>query len=155
MLRQDPVECLFSFLCSSNNHISRIHGMVDRLCQRYGTPLALDAPDAAGAAEAAGPGAKPALSLYAFPSLLQLEAATDEALRGEGYGYRAKFVVGTVAALNAKPSGGEAWLSSLRGVPYAEAAEALSALPGVGPKVRTRRLWLQPLGQLLGGGSRA
>ena len=23
MLRQDPVECLFSFICSSNNHISR------------------------------------------------------------------------------------------------------------------------------------
>ena len=23
MLRQDPVECLFSFVCSSNNHISR------------------------------------------------------------------------------------------------------------------------------------
>ena len=26
MLRQDPAECLFSFICSSNNHISRIHG---------------------------------------------------------------------------------------------------------------------------------
>ncbi|KAK9840843.1 hypothetical protein WJX81_008508 [Elliptochloris bilobata] len=27
VLRQDPVECLFSFICSSNNHISRITGM--------------------------------------------------------------------------------------------------------------------------------
>jgi N-glycosylase/DNA lyase len=26
MLRQDPLECLFSFICSSNNHISRITG---------------------------------------------------------------------------------------------------------------------------------
>ena len=24
MLRQDPVECLISFICSSNNHITRI-----------------------------------------------------------------------------------------------------------------------------------
>ena len=40
MLRQDPVECLFQFVCSSNNHISRIHGMVERLCSTYGTPLA-------------------------------------------------------------------------------------------------------------------
>ncbi|GFH08980.1 WD_REPEATS_REGION domain-containing protein, partial [Haematococcus lacustris] len=24
MLRQDPLECLFQFICSSNNHISRI-----------------------------------------------------------------------------------------------------------------------------------
>ncbi len=39
MLRQDPVECLFEFICSSNNHISRIHGMVERLCSKYGTPL--------------------------------------------------------------------------------------------------------------------
>ena len=39
MLRQDPTECLFQFICSSNNHISRIHGMVERLCTRYGTPL--------------------------------------------------------------------------------------------------------------------
>jgi 3-methyladenine DNA glycosylase/8-oxoguanine DNA glycosylase len=39
VLRQDPVECLFQFVCSSNNHISRIHGMVERLCREYGTPL--------------------------------------------------------------------------------------------------------------------
>lgn len=39
VLRQDPVECLFEFVCSSNNHISRIHGMVERLCRAYGTPL--------------------------------------------------------------------------------------------------------------------
>ena len=38
-MRQDPVECLFEFICSSNNHISRIKGMVERLCQDYGTPL--------------------------------------------------------------------------------------------------------------------
>lgn len=39
MLRQDPVECLFSFICSSNNHISRIQGMVERLCSTLGAPL--------------------------------------------------------------------------------------------------------------------
>jgi hypothetical protein len=39
MMRQDPVECLFQFICSSNNHISRIHGMVNHLCVAYGTKL--------------------------------------------------------------------------------------------------------------------
>ena len=39
MLRQDPLECLFSFICSSNNHISRIHGMVERLASNYGDPI--------------------------------------------------------------------------------------------------------------------
>ena len=50
MLRQDPVECLFQFVCSSNNHISRIHGMVERLCRAYGTPLPLVACDCDAAA---------------------------------------------------------------------------------------------------------
>ena len=43
MLRQDPVECLFQFICSSNNHISRIHGMVNYLCRAYGTELEISA----------------------------------------------------------------------------------------------------------------
>lgn len=42
MLRQNPLECLFSFVCSSNNHISRIHGMVERLCSRYGSEIELE-----------------------------------------------------------------------------------------------------------------
>ena len=53
VLRQDPVECLFQFVCSSNNHIARIHGMVERLCSAYGTPLpVLDKAAAAGLPEA-------------------------------------------------------------------------------------------------------
>lgn len=44
MLRQDPLECLFSFICSSNNHISRIHGMVERLASNYGAPIEVPLP---------------------------------------------------------------------------------------------------------------
>lgn len=55
MLRQDPVECLFQFICSSNNHISRIHGMVERLCATYGTPLTtIDTVEHEGGTPAAG-----------------------------------------------------------------------------------------------------
>lgn len=43
MMRQDPVECLFQFICSSNNHISRIHGMVNHMCVAYGTKLEWEA----------------------------------------------------------------------------------------------------------------
>ncbi|XP_033611837.1 N-glycosylase/DNA lyase isoform X3 [Fukomys damarensis] len=39
LLRQDPIECLFSFICSSNNNIARITGMVERLCQALGPRL--------------------------------------------------------------------------------------------------------------------
>ncbi|XP_047390655.1 N-glycosylase/DNA lyase isoform X8 [Sciurus carolinensis] len=39
LLRLDPIECLFTFICSSNNNIARITGMVERLCQAFGPRL--------------------------------------------------------------------------------------------------------------------
>mgnify|MGYP002058641429 FL=1 len=43
VLRQDPTECLFSFICSSNNNIGRIGGMLAALRARYGEPIPLAA----------------------------------------------------------------------------------------------------------------
>ncbi|KAG5491638.1 hypothetical protein JIQ42_01544 [Leishmania sp. Namibia] len=38
-LRQDLHSCLFSFLCSQNNNVTRITGMVYKLCRAYGDHL--------------------------------------------------------------------------------------------------------------------
>ncbi|KAJ8265152.1 hypothetical protein COCON_G00142510 [Conger conger] len=63
MLRQDPTECLFSFICTSNNHISRIQGMLD------GTPY------------------------HDFPTLQVLaDSSVESCLRNLGFGYRARFL---------------------------------------------------------------
>lgn len=50
LLRQDPWECLVSYIFSSNNNITRIKGIIARLVERYGrfpTPemLACETPD--------------------------------------------------------------------------------------------------------------
>ncbi|NWS83616.1 OGG1 lyase, partial [Toxostoma redivivum] len=118
VLRQDPVECLFSFICTSNNHISRITTMIERLCQAFGRRLCcLDS--------------RP---FHAFPSLSELTGADAEArLRALGFGYRAKFVSGSARAI-AEGLGTEG-LCQLRTAPYAEARRVLCALPGVGAKV--------------------
>ncbi|KAM6197742.1 N-glycosylase/DNA lyase [Sarcoramphus papa] len=118
VLRQDPVECLLSFICTSNNHISRITAMIERLCRTFGRRLCRL-------------NTRP---FHAFPSLSALAGADAEArLRALGFGYRAKFVSGSARAI-AEGLGAEG-LRQLRAVPYAEARRVLCALPGVGAKV--------------------
>lgn len=48
---------------------------------------------------------------------------------------RAKYVTGTVDALQLKPGGGAEWLASLRKLGLQVVIDALCTLPGVGPKV--------------------
>ena len=137
MLRQDPVECLFQFICSSNNHISRIHGMVERLCSTYGQPIPLLSSVDVGDGEDDGDVSinLEDLSFYAFPTLQQLSKATETDLRSNGFGYRAKFIVNSTSELLTKPVGGHQWLTDLRSQPFDQAVDALCTLCGVGPKV--------------------
>ncbi|KAM4737798.1 N-glycosylase/DNA lyase isoform 1-T2 [Anableps anableps] len=118
MLRQDPTECLFSFICTSNNHISRIQGMVERLCQALGSPLCqLDQ-----------------TSYHDFPTLSTLaDSGVEERLRDLGFGYRARFL--QQSAKQILDTHGLQWLDGLRSIPYLEARDALRTLPGVGAKV--------------------
>ncbi|KAL1790595.1 N-glycosylase/DNA lyase isoform X1 [Sigmodon hispidus] len=119
LLRQDPTECLFSFICSSNNNIARITGIVERLCQAFGPRLTqLDD-----------------VTYHSFPSLQTLAGPEVEAhLRKLGLGYRARYVYASAKAI-LEEHGGLAWLQQLRTAPYEEAHKALCTLPGVGTKV--------------------
>lgn len=118
VLRQDPLECLVQFLCSSNNNIARITKMVD-----YVSSLG----DYLGTVEG--------FEFHQFPTLEQLATVSEAEFREAGFGYRAKYVIGTVNALQSKPGGGVEWLASLRNLDLQEVIDALSTLPGVGPKV--------------------
>lgn len=117
ILRQDPLETLFAFICSSNNNIERISGMVNKLCVKYGDFIL----------EFEG------TKYYTFPSptLLARENVEIE-LRSLGFGYRAKYIHQTAKLLTSKPEG---WLNELRKVPYSQAHAELMNLPGVGAKV--------------------
>jgi len=118
MLRQDPVENLFSFICSQNNHITRIASMVNKLCANYGQLIN-------------NVGGKP---YYEFPTVSALSSDdVDGNLRKLGFGYRAKFI--NQCAKQVLKNGGNTWLYTLRETPYKEAHSALCELPGVGAKV--------------------
>jgi hypothetical protein len=42
---------------------------------------------------------------FAFPSIQQLHLATEESLRDNGFGYRARYIVETARALQTRPEG--------------------------------------------------
>ncbi|CAO0791717.1 unnamed protein product [Mucor circinelloides] len=123
MLRQDPWENLISFICSSNNNISRISQMVNKMCVRFGKKAAiLDDTE-----------------FYEFPTLDEIttdDTKVESILRELGFGYRAKYIANTCSKIKADhPDLKEKWLHTLRDVPYEEAKSALMTLQGVGPKV--------------------
>ncbi len=105
-------ECLFSFLCTVNNHIPRIKGMIERLCQLYGQPLAE--------------------GINTFPTTERIASLREEDLAGIGFGYRSRTLIAAAKALLQRSPG---WLESQREVPYAQAHAALIELPSVGRKV--------------------
>ena len=103
----NPVETTFSFLCSSNNHISRISAMVQSLAD-YGDQ-------------------------GRFPTVERIAEITEQALRDRGFGYRAKTI--PAAAREIVLRGGQPWLVSLAELPYEAAVGELIELPGIGPKL--------------------
>jgi N-glycosylase/DNA lyase len=160
VLRQEPIECLFSFICSSNNNIGRIGGMLQAIRRAYGSKLPPVEPAGAGcggvdgedgedgeggeggeggasgdaeqgAAVAIGHGG--ATDFYTFPTADVLASADEAELRALGLGYRAAYVRKTAALLCEK---GDGWLRSMRDVDDPDAVRTmLMECPGVGPKV--------------------
>lgn len=105
LVRQDPVECLFAFICSSNNNIQRIQQMVDKLRATYGTRLL----PAASEEDKEENGA----AYYSFPTAETLAEKCEEAtLRALGFGYRAPFI--TKASRQLVVLGGASYLHQIR-----------------------------------------
>lgn len=116
LLRQDPWECLASFILSSTKQIVQIQQIIGLLCEHFGEPVP------------AGPTFGPA---YAFPSAARLARCTEADLRSCKMGFRAPYLLETARLLAA----GQFDLSRLRVLPVETAREELMKLPGVGRKI--------------------
>lgn len=117
IIRQDPFECLISFLCSSNNNIPRITSMLSSIRQQYGTKIL----------------SSPSLELYSFPRLTDFQNVTEKELRLLGLGYRAKYLVKTIDQL--EQLGGEEYLHLLRQKSASDTQSELMQFMGIGRKV--------------------
>ncbi len=111
IMRQDPWECLVSFVVSAFNNIPKIELSLDRMARRFGRQIAD--------------------GVWAFPDAQRLAVARMDELRGCTLGYRAPYL----KALARRIASGEVDLDALGRLPYQEARGVLLMLPGVGQKV--------------------
>jgi N-glycosylase/DNA lyase len=116
LLRQDPWECLASFILSSTKQIAQIKQVVARLCERCGNEV--DTP----------PGEPRA---WSFPSATQVAALSQADLRRMGMGFRAPYLLEAARRV----SRGDCALTQLSALPLESARDALMELPGVGRKI--------------------
>ena len=118
VLRQEPWECLVSFICSANNNIPRITANVEDMAASYGRRL--PGPEGWDCAR------------NVFPSPSELAGAGEQALRDLKLGFRA---VNVIAAAEGIADGGGPDLYALREAGYDEALAELVRLRGVADKV--------------------
>jgi N-glycosylase/DNA lyase len=115
ILRQPQWECLATFITSSLKQVAHIRQISLLLRERFGESIA--APD----------GTK----LPAYPTPQALAEAGEQALRGCGLGYRAKFLHQTASRI----ASGDFSLSQVMELEDEAALAQLCTLPGVGPKI--------------------
>lgn len=114
ILRQDPWECLISYICATYKNIASIKGMLLNLSRKFGDKVTFNG-----------------LDFYTFPTAEKLARASASEISDCSLGYRAKYVHETAVAVHE----GKLELEYLVKISYEEAKAELLNLPGVGLKV--------------------
>jgi len=114
IMRQRPIQCIISFLCSSNNNIPRIRLILRNLSKKFGKKVEWDGNE-----------------FYTFPSLLTLHTTSVPELLLCGLGYRAEFVIKTVREIVKQ----ETDMVKLAEMDYDKAKQEILKLSGVGDKI--------------------
>jgi len=116
VLRQDPWECLASFILSSTKQIVQIRQIISLLCERFGEPVAVPA---------GAPGA------FAFPAPEKIAGLAEADLRACKMGFRAPHLLAAARQIATGRLEPGRW----RELPMAEARAELMKLRGVGSKI--------------------
>ena len=113
VMRQDPIQCMFSFLCASNINIQRIRKILFNLCRHFGKKMTVNGDQ-----------------FFTFPSPIDLHKATISELVTCGTGYRAK----SVKMLATKIQDREIVPEELNRMSYEDSKRALLGIHGIGDK---------------------
>lgn len=113
LVRQQPWECLVSYLCATNTNIPAVKRRVALMAERYGR--AIDGPFG---------------TAYTFPESGALAGVSRSDLWDCKLGYRTDYVRKVAAFASEHPD----WAERVAALPFEEARQALMRFKGVGPK---------------------
>lgn len=116
LLRQEPWECLASFILSSTKQIVQIQQIVELLCTRYGDRLKT---------------AEAGRYVHAFPTIERIAVCAEAELRDCKMGFRAPYLRESAQMILR----GEVNLARLHDLNCEQARNELLKLPGVGRKI--------------------
>jgi N-glycosylase/DNA lyase len=114
IIKQDPFECLITYIMSSQNNIPRINKIVNELSRRFGKKMIFEG-----------------RTVYAFPYLKDLKGCCREDIHACRLGFRDKFLDDAVTKLWSK----EIKLEKIAKMSYAKALEELMKIKGIGKKI--------------------
>jgi len=114
ILRQDPFQCLISFIVSSNSNIPKIKYCLENISKKFGKKTKFQNQE-----------------FFLFPKPEKLAKASISEITGCGVGYRAKFLKESAKMAVLKKIDFE----YLKKCNYQEAKESICQIPGVGNKV--------------------
>ena len=114
IVKQEPFECLMTYILSSQNNIKRINNMVNELSRRIGKKMKFDGRE-----------------VYAFPTLKDLKKCAKSDIASCRLGFRDRYLDDAVAKLVSK----EIKLEKISKMPYKKALEELLKIKGIGNKV--------------------
>ncbi|MFA7562419.1 MAG: DNA glycosylase [Methanoculleus sp.] len=113
LVRQDPWECLASYLCATNTNIPAVKRRVALMAERYGR--AIDGPFS---------------GTYTFPEPEALAGVSRTELWDCKLGYRTDYVCEAARFASEEPG----WAKRIAALPFEEARRELMHLRGIGPK---------------------
>ena len=114
ILRQDPFQCLISFIVSSNSNIPKIKYCLENISKKFGKKTKFQNQE-----------------FFLFPKPEKLAKASISEITDCGVGYRAKFIKEAAKMMVSKKIDFE----YLKKCNYQEAKESICQIPGVGNKV--------------------
>ena len=114
IFKQDPFQCMISFIISSNSNIQKIKNSLEKITKKFGVKVEIQNKE-----------------FFLFPKPEKLANASIEEIKKCGVGYRAPFIKQAAEMIFSKKMD----LEYLEKLDYKEAKKNICLIPGVGNKV--------------------